>query len=40
MDIGDIDNFFLVDYSIHQAHTTPCEEQTNIHDRLYSNNSD
>ena len=26
--------------SVHQVHTTPCEEQTNIHDRLYNNNSD
>ena len=43
MDIGDIENVFsyiTVIKSIHQAHTTPCEEQINIHDRLYNNNSD
>jgi len=34
---------FLTDRSlksIHQAHTTACEEQTKIHHRLYNNNSD
>ena len=42
VDIGDIDNSFyeiLVIKIIHQAHTTSCEEQTNIHNHLYNKNS-